>query len=144
METKIPRGWNVYNELCPTRLVLHRIADKWTVMIVGRLAAGTMRFGEIKREIGGISQKMLTQALRGLERDGLVSRKVYPQIPPRVEYSLTALGRTLVGVLEQIRGWAEGNIESVLAAQKSFDEGAHAPDPPEGVKIVRLAGRRRR
>jgi DNA-binding HxlR family transcriptional regulator len=103
METKITSGWNVYNELCPTRLVLHRIADKWTVMIVGRLATGTMRFGEIKREIGGISQKVLTQTLRGLERDGLVSRKVHPEIPPRVEYSLTSLGRTLVGVLEQIR-----------------------------------------
>jgi DNA-binding HxlR family transcriptional regulator len=144
METKITSGWNVYNELCPTRLVLHRIADKWTVMIVGRLATGTMRFGEIKREIGGISQKVLTQTLRGLERDGLVSRKVHPEIPPRVEYSLTPLGRTLVGVLEQIRTWAESNIEAVLAAQRTFDAGRHAPDSSAAVKIVRLASQRRR
>jgi DNA-binding HxlR family transcriptional regulator len=141
METKTAPAWNVYNELCPTRLVLHRIADKWTVMIVGRLATRTLRFGELKRDIGGISQKMLTQALRGLERDGLVSRTVFPEVPPRVEYALTSLGRTLVSVLEQIRGWAENNIESVLAAQKAFDEGGKSSVPSEGVKVVRLATR---
>jgi DNA-binding HxlR family transcriptional regulator len=142
METKTNSTWNVYNELCPTRLVLHRIADKWTVMIAGRLAAGTLRFGELKREIGGISQKMLTQSLRGLERDGLVSRTVYPEVPPRVEYALTPLGRTLVGVLEQIRGWAEGNIESVLAAQKAFDDRAKGEPEEPGAKVVRLTARR--
>jgi DNA-binding HxlR family transcriptional regulator len=142
METNTAPTWNVYNELCPTRLVLHRIADKWAVMIVGRLAARTRRFGELRREIGGISQKVLTQSLRGLERDGLVSRTVYPEVPPRVEYALTPLGRTLVDVLEQIRGWAEHNIEAVLAAQKSFDEADRKPDAPEGVKVVRLASRR--
>ena len=135
--------WNVYNERCPTRLVLDRIADKWTVMIVGQLAKRTLRFGEIRRAVGGISQKMLTQALRGLERDGLVSRRIYPEVPPRVEYALTALGRTLTGVLEQIRGWSEQNIETVLAAQKAYDSRTESePQEQPGVKVVRLTSRR--
>lgn len=141
METM--QQWNVYNERCPTRLVLDRIADKWTVMIVGQLAKRTLRFGEIRRAVGGISQKMLTQALRGLERDGLVSRRIYPEVPPRVEYALTALGRTLTGVLEQIRGWSEQNIETVLAAQNAYDSRkADEPTDRDGVKIVRLTARR--
>jgi DNA-binding HxlR family transcriptional regulator len=135
-------GWNVYNDQCPTRLVLGRIADKWTVMIVGRLARDTLRFGQLRREIAGISQKMLTQALRGLERDGLIARKVFAEVPPRVEYSLTPLGRTLVTVLDQIRGWAESNIDSVLRAQKVFDEIAEGkPTATKGAKVVRLSSR---
>ena len=113
-------------------------------MIVGRLAAGTMRFGQLRREILGISQKMLTQTLRGLERDGLVSRQVFATIRPKVEYSLTPLGRTLIKVLVQIRGWAEGNIEAVLAAQQAFD--SVNPDAGKRMaagKIVRLSSRRR-
>jgi DNA-binding HxlR family transcriptional regulator len=113
--------WNVYNQNCPTRLVLNRIADKWTVLVVGSLARGTRRFSELRRAIDGISQKMLTQTLRGMERDGLVDRKVYPTVPPKVEYSLTELGRTLVNVLEEIRAWSEGNIEKVLEAQARYD-----------------------
>ncbi len=113
--------WDVYNEHCPTRLVLDRIADKWTVLVIGSLKHGTKRFGELRREIGGISQKMLTQTLRGLERDGLVNRKIYPSVPPKVEYSLTALGTTLVDVLEEIRIWSEQNIGKVLQSQKKYD-----------------------
>jgi len=113
--------WDVYNENCPTRLVLDRIADKWTVLVIGSLMHGTKRFGELRREIGGISQKMLTQTLRGLERDGLVSRKIYPTVPPKVEYSLTSLGTTLVKVLEGIRIWSEQNIEQVLRSQEKYD-----------------------
>ncbi len=112
---------NVYSAKCPTRLVLNRIADKWTVLIVGALATETKRFGELRREIDGISQKMLTQTLRGMERDGLVNRKVYPTIPPKVEYSLTTLGRSLVGILEEIRSWAENNIEQIFYAQEQYD-----------------------
>lgn len=138
--------WNVFNDQCPTRLVLARIADKWTVMIVLRLARGRLRFGELKREIPGISQKMLTQTLRALERDGLVVRTVYAEVPPRVEYSLTALGKTLVGILTQIRDWSETHIEAVLAAQKAFDR--HASDraasaTSDGAKVVRLSSRAR-
>lgn len=113
--------WNVYDQNCPTRLVLNRIADKWTVLVVGLLAKRTWRFGELRREIDGISQKMLTQTLRGMERDGLVQREVYPTVPPKVEYSLSELGETLVDMLEKIREWSEGNIEQVLEAQQRFD-----------------------
>jgi DNA-binding HxlR family transcriptional regulator len=134
--------WDVFNDRCPTRQVLDRIADKWTVMIVARLAQRTMRFGALKRDIGGISQKMLAQTLRGLERDGLVARAVYAEVPPRVEYSLTPLGETLVQVLAQIKLWAEGNIESVLAAQRAYDQAAEALQQPAVTgKIVRLASR---
>ncbi|WP_417549323.1 winged helix-turn-helix transcriptional regulator [Methylophaga sp.] len=113
--------WNVYNKNCPTRLVLDRIADKWTVLTVGALAEETKRFGQLRRELDGVSQKMLTQTLRGLERDGLVNRKVYPTVPPKVEYSLTPLGQTLIDLLDGIKNWSEGNIEYVLEAQQTYD-----------------------
>jgi DNA-binding HxlR family transcriptional regulator len=113
--------WNVYNEHCPTRIVLDRIADKWTVLIVGALEDRTKRFGELRREIGGESQKMLTQTLRGLERDGVVTRTVYASVPPKVEYSLTKLGLTVVRILEAIREWSENNIEDVLKARDDYD-----------------------
>ena len=116
--------WDVYNERCPTRMVLDRIADKWTVLIVGALEEKTKRFGELRREVGGISQKMLTQTLRGLERDGVVVRTVYASVPPKVEYSLTRLGRTLVHILEEIRKWSEHNIEDVLNTRDDFDRRA--------------------
>jgi DNA-binding HxlR family transcriptional regulator len=140
METSKP-VWNVYDENCPTRLVLGRIADKWTVLIVGRLARGPLHFGELRREVGGISQKVLTQALRALERDGLVARRVAARSPLRVEYSLTPLGRTLVDMLDQVRRWAEGNIESVLAARKAFDSAAEQADSTSGARVIRLSAR---
>lgn len=123
--------WDVYNERCPTRIVLDRIADKWTVLIVGALEDNTKRFGELRREIGGVSQKMLTQTLRGLERDGLVTRVVYASVPPKVEYSLTELGQTLVHIFESIRNWAEINIEDVLKAQGAYDTKAASETPDE-------------
>lgn len=113
--------WDVYNEHCPTRMVLDRIADKWTVLVIGALENETKRFGQLRREIGGVSQKMLTQTLRGLERDGLVARVVYASVPPKVEYSLTELGRTLVRILEAIRQWSEKRIENVLQARDDYD-----------------------
>jgi DNA-binding HxlR family transcriptional regulator len=113
--------WDVYNERCPTRMALDRIADKWTVLIVGALEDRTKRFGELRREVGGVSQKMLTQTLRGLERDGIVTRMVYASVPPKVEYSLTELGRTLVDILEAIREWSEKNIQDVLKARDDYD-----------------------
>src|SRR5437762_10969982 len=90
---KTPSPPSVLEPQCPSRLVLDRIADKWTALVIQILARGTMRYAELQRAIGGISQKMLTQTLRSLERDGLVQRKVYPVVPPKVEYSLTKLGR---------------------------------------------------
>jgi len=110
-----------FSALCPTCLVLNRIADKWTVLVVILLQDGTKRFSHLQREIDGISQKMLTQTLRGLERDGLVTRKVYATVPPKVEYALTPLGHTLKDMLYAIKTWSEANINEVLAAQKSYD-----------------------
>jgi DNA-binding HxlR family transcriptional regulator len=112
-------------------MALDRIADKWTVLVVGALEDKTKRFGELRREIGGVSQKMLTQTLRGLERDGLVARKVYASVPPKVEYSLTELGRTLIRILEAIREWSEENIEDVLKARNVYDS-RERPDSSDG------------
>lgn len=122
METISEPKWNVYSQNCPTRMTLDRIADKWTVLIVGKLAGGTRRFGELRREIDGISPKVLTHKLRELERDGVLVRKIYASIPPRVEYSLTPLGRTLIGLLDAVRLWAEDHIESMLEAQAAYDQ----------------------
>jgi DNA-binding HxlR family transcriptional regulator len=114
--------WNVYDVACPTRLVLNRIADKWTVLVVSSLQQGTKRFSTLQREIGGVSQKMLTQTLRGLERDGLVTRTIYPTVPPKVEYTLTQLGLTLLGLVDAIRVWSETHIEAVIEAQTVYDK----------------------
>lgn len=112
---------NVYASDCPTRQVLDRIGDKWTALIIGVLEEGPHRFSELQRCIGGISQKMLTQTLRSLERDGLVNRTVYAEVPPRVEYALTPLGETLCAPIAAIRQWAEENIAEVSAAQAVYD-----------------------
>ena len=103
---------------CPSRDVLARVCDKWTAMIIRSLAGRTLRYNELQREVAGISQKMLTQTLRALEEDGVIARKVYPVIPPMVEYSLTPLGRTLVKPLEAICEWAEKYLPKIEAHQK--------------------------
>lgn len=112
---------DIYNPHCPTRLVLDRIADKWTVLIIGQLSDGTLRFNELKRLIPGITQKMLTQTLKGLERDGIITRQVYAAVPPKVEYSLTNLGKSLISIIEAIRIWAEAHITDILQAQEIHD-----------------------
>lgn len=119
----LPTSAEVYNQAqCPSRLILDRIADKWTTLIIGILAqAEHRRFNELRRMIGGISQKMLTQTLRDLERDGLVKRTIYAEIPPRVEYELTTLGRTLCGPLGSLTQWAHDHMEEVKRAQAQFD-----------------------
>lgn len=111
-----------FNAACPTRLILNRIADKWTVLVMILLESETKRFSHLQREIGGISQKMLTQTLRGLERDGLVTRTVYASVPPKVEYALTPLGHTLKDLLYAIKTWSETHINEVLDAQNSYDK----------------------
>jgi len=119
IETNTP--WDVFNSRCPTRQVLDRIADKWTVLVIWKLSNGTMRFAQLRRSIDGISQKVLTNTLRGLERDGIVIRRIYASVPPRVEYTLTDLGRSLCGLVEGICGWAETNIQQVLKARTVYD-----------------------
>jgi DNA-binding HxlR family transcriptional regulator len=101
--------------------VLNRIGDKWSVLIVMILARGPHRFNQLKREIDGISQRMLTLTLRGLERDGLVSRSVEPTVPPRVTYALTDLGQSLVEPVEALGRWAISHIGCIRAAQERFD-----------------------
>ncbi len=113
---------NVYDMNCPTRKVLDRIADKWTALVIGLLENEPKRFSELQRQIEGISQKMLTQTLRTLERDGLVYRTIYAEVPPRVEYKLTPLGKTLCAPIAAIRDWAEANINEVNAAQAIYDQ----------------------
>jgi DNA-binding HxlR family transcriptional regulator len=106
---------SVLDPRCPSRLVLDRIADKWTALTIQILAGGTMRYAALQREIGGISQKMLTQTLRSLERDGLVQRTVHPVVPPKVEYSLTKLGRTLIEPLQGLCRWSEKHLAELQA-----------------------------
>lgn len=113
--------------------ILNRIGDKWSVMVVGYLAPKTMRFNELRNAIGGISQRMLTLTLRNLERDGLVTRTVYPEIPPRVEYALTDLGRTLTEPLDALWQWAKEHQDDVGSARAAYDRShpATEPVPPE-------------
>ena len=115
----------MYSEVCPARLILDRVADKWTTLVMGVLseADGPVRFGEFRQRVGGISQKMLTQTLRDLERDGLVLRKAYPVIPPHVEYSLTTLGKTLQAPLGALATWAVEHMGEIHDAQATFDRG---------------------
>jgi len=108
-----------YNRNCPTRRLLDRIGDRWTVLVVGTLAQGPMRFTEIAKRIDGISQKMLTHTLRNLEADGLVSRTAYAEVPPRVEYELTPVGRTLCEPLQALVDWASEHMPAVQAAHDS-------------------------
>jgi DNA-binding HxlR family transcriptional regulator len=105
------------------RQVLDLIADKWTALIILGLSRGTKRYSELHREIGGVSQKMLTQTLRSLENSGLIQRKVYPVVPPMVEYSLTPLGKTLVPPLKTLCDWASEHFSEVEATRtKTTDE----------------------
>jgi DNA-binding HxlR family transcriptional regulator len=113
---------NVYSAACPSRQALDRLADKWTVLIVGALeVAGRQRFGRLRDSIDGVSEKMLTQTLRNLERDGLVHREALGTVPPHVEYELTPLGRTLAEPMAAVRAWAERYIDDVEAARLGFD-----------------------
>jgi DNA-binding HxlR family transcriptional regulator len=113
--------------------ILSRVGDKWTVLVVRQLGAGPRRFSEVRRALGSISQKMLTTTLRALERDGFVSRTVFPTVPPKVEYELTALGVDLLKPVGALGQWAQLNAERVEAAQRRYD------DAPRGRKQPRHA-----
>jgi len=113
--------FDVLAAACPTRQVINRIGDRWSLLVLYALEGGTLRFQELRRAVDGVSQKMLTQTLRLLERDGLVRREVFPSVPPRVEYSLTPLGQTLSGRVAAIREWAYDNMETIEGARREFD-----------------------
>ncbi len=110
-----------YRQGCPTRHILDRIGDKWTVLVVGALGTDRLRFSELLRRIDGISQKMLTQTLRALERDGLVARRAYLEVPVRVEYELTAAGLSLREPLRALEQWSIEHLAGVLGARAQHE-----------------------
>jgi DNA-binding HxlR family transcriptional regulator len=113
---------DVYSANCPTRKLLDRVADKWSVLILLLLGQEAMRFNALKRRIDGVSQKMLSQTLRSLERDGLLSRTVVATVPVTVTYAITPLGRGLIGSLQSMIDWAETHMDDVAAAQRVYDD----------------------
>ena len=115
------RNGNVYAADCPTRQILDRVGDKWAVLILLLLRDEPLRFNQLRRAIEGISQKMLSQVLKSLERDGLVRRRAIATVPVTVEYSITQLGLTLAAAVDPLRDWAETHLKDVLAAQRRYD-----------------------
>lgn len=114
-DASVPRGE------CPVREVLDRIGDKWSVLVVDRLGTGTKRFSELRRGIEGVSQRMLTLTLRGLERDGFITRTVFPTVPARVDYALTDLGRSLLVPVQGLADWARQHRPAVRRARVRYD-----------------------
>ena len=121
----MPRA-NPFNAACPSQDILTLIGSKWSMLLLCILSAGPVRPGELSRRAGGISQKMLTQTLRELERHGIVARRDYGEVPPRVEYSLTPLGRSLSTLVRQIEGWVESNYARITKVARTYDAGAPA------------------
>ena len=122
-----PRHMHLPDDCRAISDVLARVGDKWSVLVVSRLGEKPLRFNELRRSIGGISQRMLTLTLRGLERDGLVTRTVLPTIPPRVDYALTPLGRDLLGPVSALGAWAIRNQPKIARAREKFDGAAGQP-----------------
>ena len=112
---------DVLNGMCPSQRVLELVTSKWSVLVLYALRLHTLGYAQLERKVGGISQKMLTQTLRDLERHGLISRTLYPVVPPRTEYQLTELGHSLEDVVYQIGHWAETHMLEVLAAKEQYD-----------------------
>jgi DNA-binding HxlR family transcriptional regulator len=117
---------NAFDPDCPTRVVLDRIGDKWTVLVIGALHDGSLRFSELRARIGGVAPKVLTQTLRAMERDGLLTRTVHAQVPPRVDYELTPLGASLTGPIATLTDWAETHLSVILASRDDYDAAADA------------------
>jgi DNA-binding HxlR family transcriptional regulator len=113
---------DLFDPDCPTRLVLDRIGDKWTVLVVMLLRDGPQRFTRLRGQIGHVAPKVLAQTLRRMERDGLVTREVFAEVPPRVEYTLTDLGRSLTKPIAVVVDWAEVNVGRITAAQEAYDD----------------------
>jgi DNA-binding HxlR family transcriptional regulator len=113
--------YDISNPKCPTQQVLDRVASKWTMLVILALGGSPMRYAELQRRVAGITKKMLTETLRGLERDGLVNRHVYPTVPVQTEYELTPLGRSLGDAVGVIRSWAYQNVQAVAQARTRFD-----------------------
>lgn len=114
-------AYDAYLAECPARHLLDRISDKWVSLIVNALAEGPQRYSDLARRLASVSQKMLTQSLRNLERDGLLTRTVTPSVPVRVDYALTPLGESLIPLMRAIKAWAEENMDEVLKARAAYD-----------------------
>jgi DNA-binding HxlR family transcriptional regulator len=127
------KRFDAFSAACPAREILASVANKWTVLVLAVLTDGTTRFNALRRRVQGVTQKALTQTLRDLERLGLVSRRIYAEVPPRVEYSLTALGHSLVKVLDNIREWTEHHAADVMLARQKFER-QQAPGRRTGVR----------
>lgn len=119
-------AYNAFLAECPARELFDRISSKWVGLTLNALAKEPQRYSDLSRTMAGVSQKMLTQTLRNLERDGLVSRTVTPSVPVRVDYELTPLGHSLLPAVQQIKHWAEDNMDAVEAARASYDKGSPA------------------
>ena len=115
-------AYDVYSAECPARGVLDHVGDKWALLVLYRLSDGPVRFQALRRDIHGLSQKVLSQVLKRLERDGLISRTAYPTVPVTVEYALTGLGECLTANVGPLLRWAEANMEAIKAAQASYDQ----------------------
>lgn len=113
--------YDVLSPSCPSRVILNRIGDRWTVYVILALTERELRFTELKKRIGGVTPKVLTETLRSLEVDGLVSREAFAETPPRVEYRLTPLGHTLTEPLNAVRAWAEQHVDEILEARERAD-----------------------
>ncbi|MFC5823353.1 winged helix-turn-helix transcriptional regulator [Nonomuraea insulae] len=122
------RQWDT-REDCEVRQILDRIADKWSLLVIALLDCQSLRFTQLRREIDGVSQRMLSVTLRQLERDGLVSRTVYPVVPPRVDYALTPLGRTLHQTIKSLVTWTEQHQGEIAAARATYDARVHGLTP---------------
>lgn len=116
--------YNIYEDRCPAREMLDRLADKWVLLILARLQNEPVRFNQLRRDIKGISQKVLSQTLKKLERDGLLSRSVFATVPATVEYALTDLGQSLTQTVHTFAHWAEQHMDAVMLAQAQYDAGA--------------------
>ncbi|SFC60673.1 transcriptional regulator, HxlR family [Nocardioides terrae] len=117
-----PRGFDAFDASCPSRRLLDAIGDKWVSLVVVALGLrGPLRYSQLSAQIAGVSQKMLTQTLRGMERDGLLLRTVTPSVPVRVDYELTPLGASLLDVLRHVKEWAEAHMGEVDAARAAYD-----------------------
>ncbi|AKH84776.1 HxlR family transcriptional regulator [Streptomyces sp. CNQ-509] len=125
-------AYDAFMRDCPTNQLLGRLSDKWVGLVVAALSGGPRRYSDLRRKIAGVSPKMLTQTLRTLERDGILTRAVTPSVPVRVDYELTPLGRSLAGLLTAVKDWAEEHIEEVHAARERYEKQEPGAAAPEG------------
>ena len=120
--TMLRKEFSVYSDKCPSRNVLEGISDKWSILVISLLSQKVYRFGELKREVGGISPKVLTQTLQKLEKYGFITRESFPVLPMKVEYALTPLGKELSFILNSLTNWTEENMKLITLAELKFDE----------------------